>query len=219
MDTAIIISHGKHKTGDCKLCLLEWCSLPLDLLEDLEREESRQAALARLRETPITDDPPDVCTTRGAFGRTLNDSYPMTPEGDIERTEDLGEMRRLLRGTASLNDSGAVAMHLTDLAFREWWPRSLEATSKMLTLSFASCGDEKLIARCAVSTSKIDEVVAALRALPKFDGPLADLAARAALADLADLADLAARAARAAREQRSRVVALVVELADMQEAA
>jgi hypothetical protein len=128
-EPALILSHGKHNNaggdGGCTVCLLEACSLPIEILDALEQRDAkiRARALKRLREVRITDHPDDVCSTRAAFGRALNDSYPLTTAGDAERTEDLGSLTRLLRGTAARNDSAAVAARLLNVSLHDWWPR------------------------------------------------------------------------------------------------
>src|SRR6516164_9776915 len=125
-------AYGAKGGRDCKLCLLEACSIPADIL----RSENLRMWLEEHRDQ-VTDHPDDsVCKVRAAFGRVLNDSYPDTAEGAIERTRDLGPLEMALRGTAARGDSAKVALILWDRSLRDWYPRSLETS---IALMRAAC--------------------------------------------------------------------------------
>src|SRR5260221_3537617 len=158
-----VLSYGSHHSSEgCKLCLLEACLIPGELLRSADLR-------AVLRKHKVTDHPEDVCPVRTAFGRALNDAYGDGAAADAERTADLAPLELALRGTAARGDSQSVALVLWDRSLRDWYPRSLEAS---IALMRASCvGLEKkypdVIAACEKAAGAAEQIVAKMRAIPK----------------------------------------------------
>jgi hypothetical protein len=160
-----LLACGAHGNDEDCCCLLEAASLPASTLPAPGVER--------------TDHPPDVCSVRAQFGRSLNDAYGRGREADIKRTRDLWPLVDALRGTAARNDSDKVAVFLATRALKDWYPRFLVLYARILR--------EEGSVNAVAAAEAIDKVVERLRTLEIRDGAalaaLADLAARAALAD------------------------------------
>ena len=169
-----LLASGAHGVDSDDCCLLEACSIPVGTLPAPGVDR--------------TDRPPDVCSVRAAFGRSLNDSYGRGDAADLERTRDLWPLVETLRGTAARKDGQRVSLYLVDRTFRDWYPRSLALYAKALRAVAHKSG--ALEVRCLECAGLIDTIVGRLRGL----APITDVGSAA----LAALADLAARAARAA---------------------